>query len=416
MVNRVWRWHFGAGTRPHDRQLRPARRTARRIRSCSTGWRGRFDRRRLVAQVAASADPVVEHLSAEQHAARARRWPAIRRTGSSAGPTCGGWKPRRCATRCWPSAASSIATIGGSLLKVKNRGYFFDHTSKDLTDYTSRRRSLYLPVIRNNVYDVFQLLDFPDPAIPSGDRAHDDRRAASPADAQQRPGHASGGRFRGPTARRNPATTTSGSSRMYRCRLRPPGHCGRNRRRTWRFSRRRRSRSRQPKPIPIQRRRQAWSVLCQTILAANEFMYVQVMSTRPVIPAAVSRRAHAAPVGRRLWLARPGLAAWRTNRAAANVAGQSARREAAAFSRAGQADHLSVHEGRAVARRYVRSQAAARRATTASRCRSPSRACSSPRPATCSSSPWKFQQYGESGTLGQRAVSARRPSASTTCA
>ena len=61
-------------------------------------------------------------------------------------------------------------TMGGSLLKVKNRGYFFDHTSKDLTDYTSRRRSLYLPVVRNNVYDVFQLLDFPDPAIPSGDR------------------------------------------------------------------------------------------------------------------------------------------------------------------------------------------------------------------------------------------------------
>ncbi|MEX2027629.1 MAG: DUF1549 and DUF1553 domain-containing protein, partial [Pirellulaceae bacterium] len=62
-------------------------------------------------------------------------------------------------------------TIGGSLLKVKNRAFFFDHTSIDLTDYTSRRRSLYLPVVRNNVYDLFQLLDFPDPAIPSGDRA-----------------------------------------------------------------------------------------------------------------------------------------------------------------------------------------------------------------------------------------------------
>jgi hypothetical protein len=63
------------------------------------------------------------------------------------------------------------STMGGSLLKIKNRGYFFDHTSKDLTDYTSRRRSLYLPVVRNNVYDVFALLDYPDAAIPSGDRA-----------------------------------------------------------------------------------------------------------------------------------------------------------------------------------------------------------------------------------------------------
>jgi mono/diheme cytochrome c family protein len=62
------------------------------------------------------------------------------------------------------------ATLGGSLLHVKNRGYFFDHTSKDVTDYSSRRRSIYLPVVRNNLYDLFQLLDFPDAAIPSGDR------------------------------------------------------------------------------------------------------------------------------------------------------------------------------------------------------------------------------------------------------
>lgn len=63
------------------------------------------------------------------------------------------------------------ATMGGSLLKVKNRGYLFDHTSIDTTDYNSRRRSLYLPVIRNNVFEMFQLLDFPDPAVPTGDRA-----------------------------------------------------------------------------------------------------------------------------------------------------------------------------------------------------------------------------------------------------
>jgi len=62
-------------------------------------------------------------------------------------------------------------TMGGSLLKLKNRAYFFDHTSKDLTTYDSRRRSLYLPVVRNHVYSVFQLLDFPDPAVTSGDRA-----------------------------------------------------------------------------------------------------------------------------------------------------------------------------------------------------------------------------------------------------
>src|SRR5947199_10852735 len=61
--------------------------------------------------------------------------------------------------------------MGGSLLHVKNRDYLFDHTSKDATRYDSRRRSLYLPVVRNNTFDVFQLFDFPDPAVSSGDRA-----------------------------------------------------------------------------------------------------------------------------------------------------------------------------------------------------------------------------------------------------
>lgn len=62
-------------------------------------------------------------------------------------------------------------TLGGSLLTVANRGYFFDHTSKDATTYGSNRRSIYMPVVRNNLYEVFQLLDFPDPAVSNGDRA-----------------------------------------------------------------------------------------------------------------------------------------------------------------------------------------------------------------------------------------------------
>jgi hypothetical protein len=62
-------------------------------------------------------------------------------------------------------------SMGGSLLHVKNREFFFDHTSRDTTKYDSRRRSLYLPVVRNHLYDVFELFDFHDPSVLSGDRA-----------------------------------------------------------------------------------------------------------------------------------------------------------------------------------------------------------------------------------------------------
>jgi len=61
-------------------------------------------------------------------------------------------------------------TMGGSILPLKNREYVFDHTSKDMTRYESKRRSIYLPVIRNHVYDVFQIFDFGDGAIPEGNR------------------------------------------------------------------------------------------------------------------------------------------------------------------------------------------------------------------------------------------------------
>ena len=37
--------------------------------------------------------------------------------------------------------------------------------------YESSRRSVYLPVLRSAVYDFFQAYDFPDPAVPNGDRA-----------------------------------------------------------------------------------------------------------------------------------------------------------------------------------------------------------------------------------------------------
>ncbi len=47
------------------------------------------------------------------------------------------------------------ATMGGSMLHVKNREFLFNHTSQDNTKYESRRRSLYLPVIRNHQYDMF---------------------------------------------------------------------------------------------------------------------------------------------------------------------------------------------------------------------------------------------------------------------
>ncbi|MBL6705381.1 MAG: DUF1553 domain-containing protein, partial [Planctomycetaceae bacterium] len=60
--------------------------------------------------------------------------------------------------------------LGGKTILLRNRQFVFNHTSVDHTKYDSLRRSLYLPVIRNNVYSLFSQFDFPDPTMPTGSR------------------------------------------------------------------------------------------------------------------------------------------------------------------------------------------------------------------------------------------------------
>jgi hypothetical protein len=65
-------------------------------------------------------------------------------------------------------AGSIDTTIGGKTIPRRNREFVFNHTSKDFTTYGSTRRALYLPVIRNNLYDLFQQFDYPDPSTSTG--------------------------------------------------------------------------------------------------------------------------------------------------------------------------------------------------------------------------------------------------------
>ena len=169
IVNRVWRWHFGKGlVRTPDNfgllgevPSHPELLDWLARRFVADGWSFRSLHRLLLNsrtyQLSSSPDSALVTADPENRLlgrANVRRMEAeeVRDT-------------------LLHMSGKLDPTVGGSLLKVKNRGYLFDHTSIDLSDYTSQRRSLYLPVIRNNLFDLFQLLDFPDPAVPSGDRA-----------------------------------------------------------------------------------------------------------------------------------------------------------------------------------------------------------------------------------------------------
>ena len=54
---------------------------------------------------------------------------------------------------------------GGNLLAVGNRGYVTNDQSGDGARYDAPRRSIYLPVIRNAMYDLFTVFDYADPSV-----------------------------------------------------------------------------------------------------------------------------------------------------------------------------------------------------------------------------------------------------------
>ncbi len=62
-------------------------------------------------------------------------------------------------------------TAGGSLLANGNFEYVNNDQSRAAARYDNARRSLYLPVIRNNVFDFFQTFDFVEPHVANGKRA-----------------------------------------------------------------------------------------------------------------------------------------------------------------------------------------------------------------------------------------------------
>jgi mono/diheme cytochrome c family protein len=169
IVNRVWRWHFGKGlVRTTDNfgllgepPSHPELLDWLARRFVADGWSLKSLHRLIL-------NSSTYQQSSSQSASGVARDPENRLFGRA---NVRRLEAEEVRDALLAASGQLDPTFGGSLLKIKNRGYFFDHTSIDRTDYTSRRRSLYLPVVRNNVYDVFQLLDFPDPAVPSGDRA-----------------------------------------------------------------------------------------------------------------------------------------------------------------------------------------------------------------------------------------------------
>ena len=159
-------------------------------------------------------------------------------------------------------------TIGGKTLPLRNRQFVFNHTSEDHTKYDSVRRGLYLPVIRNNLYSFFQQFDYPDPTMPTGARSTtviapqnlllmNDRLVMDSADA---------------FARAVLLQSSDDAKRIDAAYLQALGRkpTDRERERATAFL----SGATESGEAGAASQR-AWSLLCQSLLACNEFIYLR---------------------------------------------------------------------------------------------------------------------------------------------
>jgi hypothetical protein len=170
-VNRLWRWHFGRGlvattenfgalgARPSHPELLDW--LARRL--MESGWSTKTLQRLILSSHTYRMASLHPDAATAEAIDPENRWL---------------WKfpRRRLEAEEIRDAILVVAgrldrTMGGKTVPLRNRQFVFDHTSIDHTKYDSHRRAVYLPVIRNNLYEWFAQFDFPDPTTPTGNRA-----------------------------------------------------------------------------------------------------------------------------------------------------------------------------------------------------------------------------------------------------
>ena len=169
MVNRVWRWHFGTGIVPStdnfghlgEKPVNPELLDWLACEFIENGWSMKQLHRTIMLSR-------TWQLSGEGNLDAEQRDPENSLN----------WRfsMQRLQAEVLRDSILAVSgqldrTMGGSLLHVKNREFFFNHTSKDETRYDQPRRSIYLPVVRNNLYDGFALFDCTDAAVSNSNRA-----------------------------------------------------------------------------------------------------------------------------------------------------------------------------------------------------------------------------------------------------
>ena len=165
--------------------------------------------------------------------------------------------------------------LGGTLLTAKNNDYVTNDQSGNAAQYDALRRSLYLPVIRNAVYDYFLAFDFGDGTSVNAKRASTTVAPQSlfllnsPLVRKSSEAFARSLLHRNPSPSGDPQRVQAAYQRVFG-RAASPEEGFRAASYVSRYEAALIARE----PDAAKRRLRSWQSLCQALFASNEFLYV----------------------------------------------------------------------------------------------------------------------------------------------
>jgi mono/diheme cytochrome c family protein len=169
LVNRVWQHHFGEGLvrtpdnfgRLGERPTHPELLDWLALRFTENGWS--LKKLHKLVMLSATYQQASTHnaQAAERDPDNRLLWRFNRRR----------LEAEAIRDALMLTAGTLDRTAGGSLLNNGNFEYINNEHSRGGVRYGTHRRSVYLPVIRNNVFDFFQAFDFVEPHVSNGKRA-----------------------------------------------------------------------------------------------------------------------------------------------------------------------------------------------------------------------------------------------------
>ncbi|HZO53940.1 MAG TPA: DUF1553 domain-containing protein [Bryobacteraceae bacterium] len=168
MVNRIWRGHFGRGIVPSvdnfGRLGAPPTNQALldwlALRFVEEGWSVKKMHRTMMLSSVYQMSSDLDAKAAEVDPENSLLWRMPRRR----------LEAEEIRDGIMRASGALTFDMGGSLLTYKDRQYVANTARGGSVDYDRPIRSVYVPVVRSSLYEVFQAFDLPDPTMSNGDR------------------------------------------------------------------------------------------------------------------------------------------------------------------------------------------------------------------------------------------------------